>query len=210
MLSDLQVRVARMVARLPEAEGFALAGGAGLIVHQVTERETSDLDFFTPDAARVARLLPALEEALRADGLEVTRQRVEQDFVRLTVADGAEATVIDLATDFRLRPPVDTDLGKVVAPDELAADKLLALAGRIEARDYTDVSRLVDRYGLERLCDLAQQKDPGFQRWALADMLRHFARIPRDDFEIDDDTYAALASEVIHWRSVLEGSGSGP
>lgn len=103
MLNDLQIRVARMVARLSEAEGFALAGGAGLIVHQVTERETSDLDFFTPDAARVARLLPALEQALQADGLEVTRQRVEQDFVRLTVTYGAEATVIDLSPSWQLR-----------------------------------------------------------------------------------------------------------
>lgn len=173
----------------------------------MTERDTSDLDFFTPDAVRVARLLPALEEALRTEGLGVTRQRVERNFVRLTVADGAEATLIDLATDFRLRPPVDTDLGKVVAPEELAADKLLALADRVEARDYMDVSCLVERYGLERLCDLAQQKDSGFQRWALADMLGYFARIPRQDFEIDDAAYAALRSEVTHWRSVLERPG---
>lgn len=163
---------------MPEAEGFALAGGAGLIVHQVTQRTTNDLDFFTPDAGHVARLLPALEEALRADDLQVTRIRSTTGFARLAVEDREQATVVDLASDYRLRLAVDTAPGKVVAPEELAADKLLALAGRIEARDYVDVSRLVGRYGLERVCELAGQKDPGFQRWALADMLRHFDRSP--------------------------------
>lgn len=56
VLTDLQARIARLVAELPEADGFALAGGAGLIVHQVTDRTTNDLDFFTPRPADVAVL----------------------------------------------------------------------------------------------------------------------------------------------------------
>ena len=128
------------VSELPGAERFALAGGAGLIVHQVTDRTTSDLDFFTPRSVDVALLLPALERALREHGYEVTRERAVGTFARITVTDGAEATVVDLASDFRLLPPVDTALGKVVAAEELAADKLLALADRVEARDYLDVS----------------------------------------------------------------------
>lgn len=35
-------------------------------------------------------------------------------------------------------------------------------------------------------------------------MLGYFARIPRNDFEIGDDAYAALGLEVARWRSVLE------
>jgi Nucleotidyl transferase AbiEii toxin, Type IV TA system len=70
VLSDLQLRVARIIAGLTEAEGFALAGGAALIVHGDVERATRDLDFFgtTPDA--VNRLVPAAELALQQVGFQ--------------------------------------------------------------------------------------------------------------------------------------------
>lgn len=203
MLSALQARVARLVAALPEASGFALAGGAALIVHRLVDRETNDLDFFTPRADDVPRLLPALEDALQAAGLRVTRDRVLDTFARLTVSDDETATVIDLAWDYRLQPPVNTLLGKVVAEDELAADKLLALAGRVEARDYLDVARLAERHGLDGLCRLAEQKDPGFRRWGLADMLARFDGIPRQDFDIDDSEFEELRRTVASWRTSL-------
>lgn len=128
-------------------------------------------------SADVALLRPALERALREQGYDVTRERAVGTFARITVTDGPQATVVDLASDFRLLPPVDTAFGTVVAAEELAADKFLALADRVEARDY----RLVERYGLEQLCDLARRKDPGFQRRALADMLGQFDRLSRLD-----------------------------
>ncbi len=46
MLSDLQWRIIRLVAQLPEAEGFALAGGAALIAREAVDRRTKDVDFF--------------------------------------------------------------------------------------------------------------------------------------------------------------------
>jgi hypothetical protein len=46
VLSPLQEQVGRIVAALPEADGFALAGGAALVVARVVDRATRDLDFF--------------------------------------------------------------------------------------------------------------------------------------------------------------------
>ena len=57
VLSALQERVARIVVALPEADGFALAGGAALVVMQVVDRATRDLDYFGPSADEVDRLL---------------------------------------------------------------------------------------------------------------------------------------------------------
>ena len=54
-----------MVAALPEARGFALAGGGALVVHGLTERSTNDLDFFTPAPTDVPVLRQALEIAFR-------------------------------------------------------------------------------------------------------------------------------------------------
>ena len=59
VLSDLQLRVARIIAGLVEAEDFALAGGAALIVRGDEERATRDLDFFGTSADAVDHLVPA-------------------------------------------------------------------------------------------------------------------------------------------------------
>jgi hypothetical protein len=73
VLSPLQERAARIVASLEEAEDFALAGGAALIVRGDIDRRTRDLDFFGLDAEAVDRLAPVAERALRESGLIVER-----------------------------------------------------------------------------------------------------------------------------------------
>jgi hypothetical protein len=72
-LTSLQEQVARIVSSLPEATDFALAGGAALVVAQVVDRTTKDLDFFGPSADDVQILLVALEPALVNAGLVVHR-----------------------------------------------------------------------------------------------------------------------------------------
>jgi hypothetical protein len=73
VLSPLQQRVATILAALSEAENFALAGGAALIVRGDIDRKTRDIDFFGLSAAAVDRLVPIAEKALRDSGLQVER-----------------------------------------------------------------------------------------------------------------------------------------
>lgn len=204
MLSALQQRVAALVSGLPEAEDFALAGAAALIIRGEVARVTADLDFFATMPASVERLVPALEAALTAAGLQVERATVTAGFARLLVTDAArERTTIDLCWDSRLRPTEASPLGPTLAGEELAASKMLALFTRAEARDFIDVVRLARRYGFERLCELAEEKDPGFHLAALADALASISRIPRRAFDVDDETLDDIRGTVNEWRSRL-------
>ena len=128
MLSGLQERIVRTLATLPEAREFALAGGAALIAGGWVDRATRDLDFFADRLAAVLELLPVLEGALRHAGLEVERRQALGGFARLAVSDGTESTEVDLCYDVRLRPTETTAFGSVLAPEELAADKMLAFS----------------------------------------------------------------------------------
>jgi hypothetical protein len=110
VLNQLQVRVAAVVRNLPEAQNFALAGGAALIVRGDVNRLTRDLDFFAESAEAVDRCLPALEEALASAGLEVQRRQIGHGFARLVVREGSEETVVDLGADARLLPPERTSV----------------------------------------------------------------------------------------------------
>lgn len=168
MLTELQERVARIITELPEARGFALAGGAALVVHGLTERSTNDLDYFTTAPADVPTLRRAIEIAMAEAGFTVTAVTASEEFVRLEVRDGTGDTRIDLAWDARMRPPVATDFGTVLHEDELAADKLLAVFGRAEARDFLDVYGFVPAPGMgtaPRACEAEGcRRQPGAPR----------------------------------------------
>ncbi|MGQ0743965.1 MAG: nucleotidyl transferase AbiEii/AbiGii toxin family protein [Acidimicrobiales bacterium] len=187
----------------PEASGFVLAGGAALVLRGDVDRTTRDLDFFTTSVDDVGRLLAAFESALRQAGLDVDRKRTGTGFVRLAVSDGQERTEVDLGTDARVLPPEDGPLGPMLSGEELAADRLLALFSRAEARDFVDVFTLAQRYGLEHMCALAARKDDGFRADVLAERLDTIGRLPRDEFEVDDETLARLNEAVADWRDRL-------
>jgi len=206
VLSPLQEQVGRIVAALPEADGFALAGGAALVVTRVVDRATRDLDFFGPSADDVDRLVPAVESALVAAGLTVRRERNSHGFARLTVIAGDDATEVDMAADARIRPVDSGPLGPMLSVEELGADKLLALFDRAQARDFVDVAALVDRFGLERLCELAREKDAGFSRSVLVEMLGGFGRFRPEEFGMSAPAYEELARAVGRWRHELSVS----
>jgi hypothetical protein len=83
--------------------------------------------------------------------------------------------------------------------EELAVDKVLAVFGRAEARDFVDLMAVEPTYGLDRLCQLAAEKDRGFTPAIFAEMLGGFRRLRRDEFELDDAQYAQLGTEVDRW-----------
>jgi hypothetical protein len=202
VLTALQRTVAQIVSSLDEAEGFALAGGAALIARGDVERQTRDLDFFGLTGEAVDQLLPAAERALEGAGFAVERVQVNHGFARLLVAKDDERTELDLAADARLFP---ADLGTVVPTlrgEELAVDKVLAIFGRAEARDYVDLMAVEPRYGLERLCGLAVEKDLGFMPAIFAEMLGAFGRLRREEFELDDAGYEQLKIQVDNWRDI--------
>ena len=200
MLTDLQRRIALTVSQVVQGEGFALAGGAALIFQGVVDRRTRDLDFFTVDATAVNRVCPEVEAALRSMGMSVTKRVDAPGFIRLEVSEANETCEVDFGSDARLRPAMATELGPMIASEELAADKTLALFGRAAARDFVDVFALSEVFGQDRLLELAAEKDRGFDKQHFAEALAAFSRLDRDLFDVADETYVALRNWSTSWR----------
>ena len=219
MLTPFQQDLARTISRLPEAEGFALAGGAALIIHGIIDRRTRDLDWFTTRADPVQGLAAAVERRLAEKGVATQRLRSHEGFVRLQASDASDVCEIDVAFDARIREPQHTDIAPTLALEELAADKTLAMLTRMEARDYLDVAALEERFGWQRLLQLAAEKDTGFAEqmgWpqllepetegghrqhvqVLLDALRHFYRIDRANFDVSKDDYERVRAQIATW-----------
>lgn len=178
----MQERVARIALELAHGGRVALAGGSAMIAHGFVTRMSEDIDLFTPDPAEVADLRDRLTDRLRADGYGVEVVRDAAGFAELFVTSADGTLRVEIAQDSRMSVPVVLDIGAVLAPEELAADKTLALFGRAYARDLVDVAALVGRRGADEVLDLAERKDPGFDRRRFADALAVAAAEPDEEF----------------------------
>jgi hypothetical protein len=111
-----------------------------------------------------------------------------------------------LSDGSRLRDRVLLDIGLVLHPEDVAADKVLALWDRARPRDFFDVAALLDRYGPDHLLELAAAKDQGFTPETFVDALRAIARLSATDWAEDGvsaDVVDGLYSTFERWRHNL-------
>ncbi|BAS26717.1 nucleotidyl transferase AbiEii/AbiGii toxin family protein [Limnochorda pilosa] len=204
MLSPFQERLARLFLSMPEAQDFALAGGAALVFRNDVSRQTQDLDFFTPVVEEVPAVFHRFAELLAEVGLDFQVIHASPSFARLRVREPAgEEALVDIGYDYRLMEPGETPIGRVLQVEELAADKLLALFGRAEARDFVDVYVLAARFGIDAMMSWARQKDPGFDPHVLAVMIGHLDRLRREEFDVDEQDFGALRAFFAELRASL-------
>ena len=208
-LTALQVQASRLFFSLPDSAGFAVAGGAALIARGLIHRPTQDVDLFLLDASRpaVASAAEAFEAAMDANGWSHARMIDQHDFIRLTISDGHDDLIIDLGRDSPATEPADsTNLGPTLSPRDLAARKTLALFGRAEGRDFTDVYALAQRYGREQLLSWAAEDDAGFDHHIFTGMLTTIDRLTDDDLPVDRTQAPAVRAYVHDWATELQAT----
>ena len=138
--------------------------------------------------------------ALRDAGLAVRHVQKNPGFARLIVESGNESTELDLGADARLFPAEPGRLAPTLSGEELAVDKVLAVFGRAEARDFVDLEAVEGRYGLDHLFELAAEKDRGFTPEMFGEMAGRFSRLRQDEFGLDAGQYEELERRVAAWR----------
>jgi len=194
-LQPVQRDLARLLFSLPEAAGYALAGGAALVVQQIVDRDTRDLDAFIaakpgPATGTVDLLADAFTEAAQRAGWSLQTIRRHPTFCRFIVQRDHDIVELDLAVDSPLlEPPRAIDGIPVLTPLDLAARKVLAIVDRLEARDYTDLHALAHLVGQQICIDSALSMDAGLSVSAIAEA---FERIDR----IADDRYPERATDA--------------
>lgn len=200
MLTPLQERIAVLVAASFEGSDFALAGGAALISQGLVDRKTGDLDFFGSSEQVLAERLPAIISALEQDGMTVEVRRSTAQFARIVIRGMDSETEVDFGLDGRLFPIEQGPFSPVLASRELAVDKVLAVFGRAEARDFVDLFALEEFFRLEDLFALAKEKDRGFDAKVFAEMTRRMTVLDASEFEMAESDFLSLIEAVERWR----------
>jgi len=184
-LTEFQGALLATLAGAPNEDRY-LAGGAAIHFAPNSTRYSDDLDFFHDSEARVARSFAADRARLEAAGYAVAVEVSQPGFIRAIVRRAEGATRVDWAHDsaWRFMPLVRDPLGGcLLHPVDLAINKVLALAGRDEVRDFVDILHVHEQVlPLGALCWAAVGKDPGFTPLSLLELLKRRGRYRPEDF----------------------------
>lgn len=185
-LTDYQARLARLLSQNRTFDSY-LAGGAAILIEPNTRRFSRDLDYFQDSEARVAEAFDVDRKTIEAAGYSIEVDLNQPGYVRAVVRKDGEATKVEWArdSDWRFMPTLrDERVGFILHPVDLAVNKVLALAGRDEARDVLDAVDFHQRVlTLGALCWAACGKDPGFTPLSLLEMLRRRGRVRPEDLD---------------------------
>jgi len=211
-LTPFQSGVLRLISvnRTPESH---LAGAAAIHAAPTSQRYSGDVDLFHDSVEAVAEAYHRDSQILLSHDHTVSTKLSQPGFIRALVGrEGeSESVLIDWATDsaWRFMPPVSIDgLGYVLHPVDLAVNKVLALAGREEPRDWVDILFL-DRslISLGALVFAAVGKDPGLNPTMLLELLARKGRMhPRDLERIRFAQAPHLPALSQQWDNALQSA----
>ena len=184
-LTEFQRALLAELAKAPTDERY-LAGGAAMHFAPNSARYSDALDFFHDSEARVATAFAVDRDRLQRAKYAVDVELSLPGFIRAVVRHGEQATRVDWARDsaWRFMPLVRDDLGGLLLhPVDLAINKVLALAGRDEPRDFVDILFVHQRVvPLAAACWAAVGKDPGLSPLSLLELLKRRGRYRPEDF----------------------------
>lgn len=208
-LSPFQIEVCQLLARGRTAPGAYLAGGSALGTWLDTPRQSRDFDLFHDTLESLEATFESDERTLQAGGytLEIVRRR--EGFVEAIAARKGQSVEIQWLREgaFRFFPLQEHPiLGWTLHPFDLATNKILALVGRVEARDWVDALACHERVApLGTLAFAACGKDEGWNPHLVLEEAARTAHYSREEIlELDwsgpPPNFALLKSS---WREAM-------
>ncbi len=187
-LTEFQRTLCRLIAanRLEQGEAY-VAGGAALNLLAGGKRISRDIDLFHDTLEALDRAWQADRLLLESRGYECRSVHERLGYVEAVVAKGSDTVLMQWTRDsaFRFFPLVQhEEFGLVLHPLDLATNKVLALAGRLEIRDWIDMITCHERIQpLGYLAWAACGKDPGFSPLAILEQAGRSGRYTAVELE---------------------------
>lgn len=186
-VTSFQSKTLKLLASNRRVNGASyVAGGVALNLLLDAQRLSRDIDIFHDAEDAVSRSWLADREVLVDAGYKVEVEREAASFVEARISLNGDQTSLQWVRDsaFRFFPLLEDPLmGLTLHPFDLATNKVLAMAGRLEVRDWIDLLNahlMLQPLGL--LLWAACGKDPGYNPVSLlAAISRHHYSQPEVD-----------------------------
>ncbi len=180
-LGNFERKVLQLLSANRNPESY-VAGATVFLRRDDSLRQSQDIDVFHDTPESLMRAAEQDAALLEQNGYLLEWSETQGTFRRATVSKDGHSTKVDWAYDsaFRFFPSQpDAELGFVLHPLDSATNKVLALAGRGELRDYLDVLFLHRNVlSLGALAWAACGKDNGFTPQFLIEEAQRLAHYP--------------------------------
>ncbi len=186
---------------------FYLTGGTALAAFYLHHRESDDLDFFCH--AVDLKPIPSLLESLgRTLGTKVEAMQKSPGFMRYQVEDTLKLDVVE-DTAFRVGIPELIGSFMVDNLKNIAVNKVCAILGRLDAKDYVDLYFILTRdrshsWDIFELLELGQKKDTGLEPFVWASLIadvKKLTALPRmlESFSLNEmqDFFLELRDKIL-------------
>ena len=210
-VTAFQRDVCRLIAGRLRASGERyVAGGVALNVAVDGARLSRDIDLFHDTTEALNASWRQDVDLLTQHGIEVTIVRDAEGIKEAVARHAGHELLLQWTRDsaFRFFPLVGhEELGLTLHPFDLATNKVLALVGRLEPRDWVDVLECDGRIQpLGYLAWAACGKDPGFSPTSLLAEARRSGRYSQDELrELDFVGAPPDAAQLgARWHGILK------
>jgi len=148
-LTEFQRTVCRLLAEQRVASGESYVAGASALNELIgASRISRDIDLFHDTDEALAISWESDQRVLRGQGFEIRVVRERSSYVEAEVSRDGETLLMEWARDsaYRFFPLLQhPDLGLTLHLFDLSTNKVLALVGRLEVRDWIDVIHASER-----------------------------------------------------------------
>ncbi|MGH7118115.1 MAG: hypothetical protein ACREFP_03840 [Acetobacteraceae bacterium] len=204
-LAKIQSDILRLLAVHRDPESY-VAGSTPLNVDG--PRYSGDIDIFHDREERVAQVAQDDSAVLQAEGFALQWLRREPAMYVVMATRGGATTKLEWVadSDYRFFPTMKDDtFGYVLHPVDLAANKVMAAAGRQEPRDAVDLVMINDRVlPLGSVVWAAVKKSLGFTPEGLINEVRRNARYTEADFRrVASDPPVDPVATMVRLRELL-------
>jgi hypothetical protein len=180
-LGDFEKSMLRLLAVNRNPESY-VAGATVFLRREDSLRQSQDINVFHDTVQSLQQAALSDTAVLEQNGYGLEWADQQEMFRRAVVSKAGQSTKLEWAYDsaFRFFPvQADVEIGFVLHPLDGATNKVLALAGRGELRDYLDVLFLHRKVlSLGALAWAACGKDAGFTPQFLVEEAQRLAHYP--------------------------------
>lgn len=185
-LTQLQRQVFDVIRTNRSPDSY-LYGALAIHRDEDSPRFSRDIDLCHDIAEGVAKSAEIDLASLLEAGFEVEPLLQQPTFQRARITSGDDSVLLEWVYDsaFRFFPvEEDPEFGYRLHEFDIATNKMLALAGRSEVRDFVDALHLHDSYlSIGTLAWAAAGKDEGLNPMMILEMAERFARYRQADLD---------------------------
>lgn len=200
-----QIQLLSLFSASPFGKPFFLTGGTALSAFYLAHRESQDLDFFSLKPFDTLALRTTIQEIADKTKSTMTMHIRSQTYNEIFLENKKE----DWRQKIDIVQEQPKHFGEITHIDNIAIDslvniatnKILAVFGRLEPKDYIDLFVICAKTNLsfDELFALAKQKDTGLSEFYFANTIADadkFETLPKMKIPLDRDAFVQFYKDL--------------